>query len=161
MSKSLYTTIVESVAPTTETIGVVGQFYLDTTTKKLYQCVEVDEATPSYTWQKVGGSGKTKIYSGGESFAVGSTYTFNQAVSSYSTIELVLRNNGYNSTEYVKLQVVPSGSNCMIHILDYNNNVLNQVNLSFTENTMTVNSSLTELSAYDSWKLLKVYLYED
>lgn len=40
-------------APTTETEGVVGQFYLDTTEKKLYQCVSVTETT--YEWQEVGG----------------------------------------------------------------------------------------------------------
>lgn len=37
MSKSLYTTIVETTAPTSETAGVIGQWYLDTTANKLYQ----------------------------------------------------------------------------------------------------------------------------
>lgn len=58
MSKSLYTTFVEETAPTTSTVGEVGQLYLDTSTKTLYQCVEVDTTTPSYTWQAVGGSRK-------------------------------------------------------------------------------------------------------
>ena len=52
-------------APTTTTVGAIGQFYLDTTNKKLYQCVSVqtqtvDEVdTSTYEWQVVGGgSGK-------------------------------------------------------------------------------------------------------
>lgn len=55
-------------APTTETQGEVGQFYLDTTEKKLYQCVSVDatvsaDGGPSemiYEWQAVGGGGSGK-----------------------------------------------------------------------------------------------------
>ena len=58
MSKSLYTTIKETTAPTTATVGVVGQLYLDTSTKTLYQCVSVttDEiaGTTTYEWQSVG-----------------------------------------------------------------------------------------------------------
>lgn len=44
--------------PTTETVGAVSQFYLNTTDKKLWQCVAVttDEntSTTSYEWQPVG-----------------------------------------------------------------------------------------------------------
>lgn len=59
MSKSLFTTIIEEVAPTTETAGVVGQLYLNSVEKKLYQCVAintetVDEVeTTTYTWQYI------------------------------------------------------------------------------------------------------------
>lgn len=37
--------------PTTSTVGVVGQFYLDTATKDLYQCVAVDGGV--YNWENV------------------------------------------------------------------------------------------------------------
>ena len=53
-------------APTTTTVGAVGQFYLDTTNKQLYQCVSVqtqtvDEVdTTIYEWQEVGGSSEKK-----------------------------------------------------------------------------------------------------
>lgn len=47
MSKSLYTTYVESTAPTSSTAGVVGQLYLDTSTKTLYQYVATNE------WQAI------------------------------------------------------------------------------------------------------------
>lgn len=50
--------------PTTALIGEVGQFYLDTVAKKLYQCVSVttDESagTTTYEWQAVGGGGSSK-----------------------------------------------------------------------------------------------------
>ena len=55
MSKSLYTTFVEETAPTTTTVGVVGQLYLDTSVPALYQCTAVDTANSSYTWTAVGG----------------------------------------------------------------------------------------------------------
>lgn len=53
-------------APTTTTVGAVGQFYLDTTNKKLYQCMSIttetiDEVdTSTYEWQEVGGSSEKK-----------------------------------------------------------------------------------------------------
>lgn len=53
-------------APTTTTVGAIGQFYLDTTNKQLYQCMSitqesVDEVdTNVYEWQEVGGSSEKK-----------------------------------------------------------------------------------------------------
>lgn len=55
-------------APTTTTVGAVGQFYLDTTNKQLYQCMSIttqtiDEVgTNVYEWQEVGGGGSEKKY---------------------------------------------------------------------------------------------------
>lgn len=41
-------------APTTATVGVLGQFYTDTTAMHTYQCTAIDDTTdpdnPSYTW---------------------------------------------------------------------------------------------------------------
>lgn len=42
-------------APTESTIGYIGEFYLDLVSKTLYQCVEVDNTTQTYTWKAVGG----------------------------------------------------------------------------------------------------------
>lgn len=61
MSKSLYTTIIEETAPTTTTVGVVGQLYLDSTTKILYQCVAINIEDLTYEWKQIGGGS-----SGGE-----------------------------------------------------------------------------------------------
>ena len=44
-----------STAPTTSTVGVVGQLYTDTSTGKLYHCTAVSGST--YTWSEVGGGG--------------------------------------------------------------------------------------------------------
>ena len=47
-------------APTTSTVGVVGQLYEDTTNGKLYQCTAIDNTdpqNPSYTWTEVGAGG--------------------------------------------------------------------------------------------------------
>ena len=44
-----------SSAPTTSTVGVVGQLYTDTSTGKLYHCTAVSGST--YTWEEVGGGG--------------------------------------------------------------------------------------------------------
>lgn len=47
-------------APTTTTVGAIGQFYLDTTNKQLYQCMSIttenidDVDTNVYEWNKVG-----------------------------------------------------------------------------------------------------------
>ena len=51
-----YSMLQGHTAPTETTVGYIGQFYLDLISKTLYQCVEVDDTTPSYTWKQVGGS---------------------------------------------------------------------------------------------------------
>ena len=57
MSKSLYTTIIEETAPTTTTVGVVGQLYLDSTTKILYQCVAINIENLTYEWKLINDKG--------------------------------------------------------------------------------------------------------
>ena len=55
MSKSLYQTIKDTTPPTSDTVGIVGQKYLDTTTKNYYICTYVDNGpskTP-YTWEQL------------------------------------------------------------------------------------------------------------
>lgn len=43
----------DSSAPTTATVGRLGQIQIDTTTATAYMCVAVDTVTPSYTWKKI------------------------------------------------------------------------------------------------------------
>ena len=50
-NESLYTTIKETTPPTTATVGIVGQKYLDTTTKSYYICTSVDNGV--YTWERL------------------------------------------------------------------------------------------------------------
>ena len=40
-------------APTTATVGRLGQIQIDTTNADAYMCVAVDTVTPSYTWKKI------------------------------------------------------------------------------------------------------------
>lgn len=43
----------DSSAPTTATVGRLGQIQIDTTNADAYMCVAVDTVTPSYTWKKI------------------------------------------------------------------------------------------------------------
>lgn len=43
----------DSSAPTTATVGRLGQIQIDTTTATAYMCVAVDTVTPSYTWKQI------------------------------------------------------------------------------------------------------------
>ncbi len=47
------------IAPTTSTVGTIGQFYLDTVVPKLYQCTSINEGV--YTWTEVGSGGIAEI----------------------------------------------------------------------------------------------------
>ena len=51
MSKIFYSTIIETTPPTTATVGIVGQCYLDTTTQKYYICVSATNNT--YVWKEI------------------------------------------------------------------------------------------------------------
>lgn len=42
-----------SSAPTTATVGRLGQIQIDTTTNTAYMCVAVDDVTPAYTWKQI------------------------------------------------------------------------------------------------------------
>lgn len=53
-NESLYADIVDNGAPTTGTVGVVGQRYLDKQTSKYYLCVVADSTGPTYTWKEIG-----------------------------------------------------------------------------------------------------------
>lgn len=43
----------DSSAPTTATVGRLGQIYVDSSTATAYMCVAVDDVTPSYTWKAI------------------------------------------------------------------------------------------------------------
>lgn len=43
----------DSSAPTTATVGRLGQIQIDSTTATAYMCVEADDVTPSYTWKQI------------------------------------------------------------------------------------------------------------
>lgn len=43
----------DSSAPTTATVGRLGQIQIDTTNNDAYMCVAVDDVAPAYTWKKI------------------------------------------------------------------------------------------------------------
>ena len=43
----------DSSAPTTATVGRLGQIQIDTATATAYMCVAVDTVTPAYTWKQI------------------------------------------------------------------------------------------------------------
>lgn len=47
------TPLSDSSAPTTATVGRLGQIFIDTTNADAYMCVAVDSVAPSYTWKKI------------------------------------------------------------------------------------------------------------
>ncbi len=63
-----------NTAPTTSTVGVVGQLYVDTTEKRIYRCDSVSGST--YTWNLYGvGGGSTSDDITNESDVTGETVT--------------------------------------------------------------------------------------
>ena len=53
-------------APTTSTVGEIGQFYLDKTNVNVYQCVQFTQTpplAPEYQWELMGGNGKQNALS--------------------------------------------------------------------------------------------------
>lgn len=59
-------------APTTSTVGYVGQQYTDTTNNNQYVCTAVDTVTPEYTWVQVngGGSGEEQLFINHTSYGI-------------------------------------------------------------------------------------------
>jgi len=49
--------IISSSAPTTSTVGIIGQLYMETTTPTLYYCSAISEGV--YTWTELSGGGGT------------------------------------------------------------------------------------------------------
>ena len=96
MSKSLYTTIKENVAPTSTTEGVAGQFYIDqsTTPADLYLCTKVETVggVKVYTWTKQGGGSGESIYDANGNAYINST---NDGLKVYSAKD---SSNNYGTT---------------------------------------------------------------
>lgn len=59
---NVYGVLQSETDPVETTVGAVGQFYLNTASKALWQCVSITTTTEAttYTWQQVGGSSEKK-----------------------------------------------------------------------------------------------------
>lgn len=94
-----YPVIEGSAAPTSATVGKVGQWYLNTTDSTLYQCrgVVTENAVTIYNWVKIANDATYETYtipswtalSDSEPYAFSATVTATYAIGSDTVVELI------------------------------------------------------------------------
>lgn len=93
--------IIGTTPPTTSTVGVVGQEYIDTTAKLVYKCVAA--AATGYTWEvySAGRSTKVNLTLYASSWSTEKKYTVSNAnITATSAVELLPReNNGITQAQ--------------------------------------------------------------
>lgn len=93
--------IIGTTPPTTSTVGVVGQEYIDTTAKLVYKCVAA--AATGYTWEvySAGRSTKVNLTLYASSWSTAKKYTVSNAnITATSAVELLPReNNGITQAQ--------------------------------------------------------------
>lgn len=108
MAKSLYTAIKDTTPPTTATVGIVGQCYINSTEQKYYVCTNADTTNNVYTWQELGGA--INLYrqhywfddSNGKRHAFDIlTKTTTQIISDIASLKKYLNDNGYSSSTII------------------------------------------------------------
>lgn len=92
--------IIGTAPPTTSTVGVVGQEYIDTAAKLVYKCVA---AATGYTWEvySAGRSSKVNLTLYASSWSTAKKYTVSNAnITATSAVELLPReNNGITQAQ--------------------------------------------------------------
>ena len=93
--------IIGTAPPTTSTVGVVGQEYIDTTAKLVYHCTAA--AGTGYTWEvySAGRSSKVNLTLYASSWSTAKKYTVSNAnITATSAVELLPReNNGITQAQ--------------------------------------------------------------
>lgn len=93
--------IIGTSAPTTSTVGVVGQEYIDTAAKLIYHCTAA--AATGYTWEvySAGRSSKVNLTLYASSWSTAKKYTVSNAnITATSAVELLPReNNGITQAQ--------------------------------------------------------------
>ena len=93
--------IIGTAAPTTSTVGVVGQEYIDTAAKLVYHCTAA--AATGYTWEvySAGRSTKVNLTLYASSWSTAKKYTISYAdITATSAVELLPReNNGITQAQ--------------------------------------------------------------
>ena len=93
--------IIGTAPPTTSTVGVVGQEYIDTTAKLVYKCVAATGT--GYTWEvySAGRSSKVNLTLYASSWSTEKKYTVSNAnITATSAVELLPReNNGITQAQ--------------------------------------------------------------
>lgn len=112
-------TLTGSSAPTTSTAGMVGQFYINTSTGIAYQCVAVTPqgTTPetyTYTWEELINASKNQTISGQKTFTNGVTFTnrgrSGTIYNSGDAYNLVIRADNDNAS-FRCARIIPFGNN--------------------------------------------------
>ena len=93
--------IIGTTPPTTSTVGVVGQEYIDTTAKLVYRCTAA--AATGYTWEvySAGRSSKVNLTLNASGWSTEKKYTVSNAnITATSAVELLPReNNGITQAQ--------------------------------------------------------------
>lgn len=93
--------IIGTTPPTTSTVGVVGQEYIDTASKLVYRCTAA--AATGYTWEvySAGRSSKVNLTLNASSWSTEKKYTVSNAnITATSAVELLPReNNGITQAQ--------------------------------------------------------------
>lgn len=93
--------IIGTTPPTTSTVGVVGQTYIDTSAKLVYHCTAA--AATGYTWEvySAGRSSKVNLTLYASSWSTAKKYTVSNAnITATSAVELLPReNNGITQAQ--------------------------------------------------------------
>ena len=93
--------IIGTTPPTTSTVGVVGQEYIDTASKLVYRCTAA--AATGYTWEvySAGRSSKVNLTLYASSWSTAKKYTVSNAnITATSAVELLPReNNGITQAQ--------------------------------------------------------------
>lgn len=101
LNKKVPAPIIASTPPTTSTVGVVGQEYIDTAAKLIYHCTAA--AATGYTWEvySAGRSSKVNLTLYASSWSTAKKYTVSNAnITATSAVELLPReNNGITQAQ--------------------------------------------------------------
>lgn len=101
LDKKAHVPIIGTTPPTTSTVGVVGQEYIDTASKLVYRCTAA--AATGYTWEvySAGRSSKVNLTLYASSWSTEKKYTVSNAnITATSAVELLPReNNGITQAQ--------------------------------------------------------------
>lgn len=101
LSKKVPAPIIGTSAPTTSTVGVVGQEYIDTAAKLVYRCTAA--VATGYTWEVYSAGQSTKVNTTlyASSWTTAKKYTVSNAnITATSAVELLPReNNGITQAQ--------------------------------------------------------------
>lgn len=101
LNKKVPSPIIGTTPPTTSTVGVVGQEYIDTASKLVYHCTAA--AATEYTWEVYSAGRSTKVNTTlyASSWSTAKKYTVSNAnITATSAIELLPReNNGITQAQ--------------------------------------------------------------